>query len=103
MSARSREGDWVTSIEAGDEADARGTIRRLVLAALDANPHGLIDDELLDEVNFRRRARGENLVPVSSVSKRRGELVEKGLVEPTDDRRESRWGRTQVVWRAVEA
>lgn len=102
MSARSRDGDWVTSIEAGDEADPRGTIRSIALAAFRECSCDIIDDELLDIVNEVRARRNLPPVPVSSVSKRRGELCASGLVEPTDIRRASRWGREQVAWRATD-
>lgn len=102
MTPRSRIGDWDTSDEAGCEADVKGEIMKLVLFTMrEAGDAGLIDDELCKRVNIARGLAGLPEVPISSVAKRRGELCDRGLVHPTPERRESRWHRQQIVWKAT--
>lgn len=63
-----------------------------VLDTLRAAPQGLTDDEIA--------ARLPDAHP-GSVSKRRCDLTDRGLVRQTDRRRPTRYGRPAIVWEAV--
>lgn len=79
-----------TSLEAGREAwKRRGPLQQRVLDALRTLGPST-DDELVAHLR--------NAHP-GSVAKRRGELVDEGVVEATDQRRQSRWGRDCIVWK----
>lgn len=87
-----RRDDHATSIEAGGRArgDA-GRVRALVLAAHRRRPGaGLTDDELACELPDEHPG---------TLAKRRKDLVDEGLVEATNWRRETRRGVSAIVWR----
>lgn len=69
--------------------DGKTTDRRLVLLVHDANPDGITDFELA-LITKRQQ---------TSVGKRRGELRDVGLIEATEERRDSPSGSSAIVWR----
>lgn len=91
-----------TEIAAAERvAPASGGMRLAILAliaeASDAPMLGLADDE----VRRVAAARGRRMA-WSSVSARRGELVETGLVEDSGQRRRSDMGNPAIVWRVTD-
>lgn len=90
-----RADDHDTSREAGQAAVATMAARcARVLDLLDAyGPAGATDDQLREDVE--RLGLGW---AYGTVSKRRGDLVEAGLVVATSERRPTRSGSTATVW-----
>ncbi len=87
-----RRDDHDTSIEAGRTTDL-GRGQALVLEAHAEHPEGLTDFELYE------------LLPdewPATIGRRRGDLVEMGLIEPTLLTRVSPRGRDATVWRIVD-
>lgn len=88
MTARLHDPD--TSHAAGQRTNKpRGKDK--VYAALQAAPDGLTDEQLARATRMHQ----------GSAAKRRGELVEDGLVVATPDRRLSEFGCSMIVWEAL--
>jgi hypothetical protein len=68
-----------------------GTGRAFALDVLRRYPAGLADFELAELTGW----------PLNSINKRRGELRDGGLVEATEETRETPAGAKAIVWRAV--
>jgi len=86
-----RASDPVTSRTAARaNKEHRGRLRHLVLECHEQHTGGLTDDEL-------SQMHPNELL--SSLSKRRGELVDEGLLEDSGERRPTRRGVPAAVWR----
>ena len=86
-----------TSLEAGRKAwQDRGRLQQRVVLALSDGP--MTDSEIVERIERVTQRR----VHPGSVSKRRGELRDEGVVVDTGVRRMSPFGREQIVWQLVE-
>lgn len=107
---RIRRNDHATSVAAAVKVDTAGyakTIRGLVKRALSEAPGGLTDDELLPVVTELAIRTGHRAPDESSPRKRRGELVEDGVVVSLIDvdgqpmKRRNAEGNWMLVWGLV--
>jgi hypothetical protein len=100
--AEARSTDPVTSHDAAASvSDLRGS-QQDVLRAFPPLPFGITDEELVAKY---RRMQGEGVVRLQSESgirTRRAELVKKGLVVDSGERRLTTNGRKATVWRTDE-
>lgn len=85
-----RRDDHDTSVDAGRRSRSR--IRELVLEAHRRHPDGLTDDELAELV--------DEYPP--TLSKRRKDLTDEGLIEATLFTRPTRRGTSAIVWRITD-
>lgn len=92
---RARHTDPATSHAGADAARATASeCRGLVLATLLAHPDGLTHEELVQAY----RDRGEPPHSESGIRTRCNELVARGVVVDSEERRPSLAGRTSIVW-----
>jgi hypothetical protein len=59
------------------------------------------DDELVDTFDLMAGSNGWKLASASGIRSRRAELVDRGLVKDTGERRKTWSGRNAIVWQAV--
>jgi hypothetical protein len=96
-----RRTDPDTSWEAALSIDG-ATLNKVQKNILNLLNTAMCDQELVEEYRYWSRQLGDDYASDSSIRTRRAELVRKGLVVDTGERRKTLSGRNTVVWKKAE-